>query len=158
MIWKNINGFESYQVSDCGKIRSNGVIRSKKNCRAGYVNAHLYKNGKRKSIGVHRIVYETFIGPLKKGMSINHKDGNKENNTVKNLEQVTPIQNTRHGIDNGLIKVKGAENGMAKIKERDVLEIRSLRGKLPQSKIAEAFKISQKQVCDIQLKKRWRHL
>ena len=83
-----------------------GVLYSKKNCivipmkqqkdRYGYYKQHLRRtDGLMKTFLVHRIVYECFYGKIKPGYEIDHIDGDRINNDVTNLEQVTPEENQR---------------------------------------------------------------
>lgn len=102
-IWKDIKGYEGfYQVSNMGRIRSiDGVTR--KPVKYGlYLTIQLSKNGTEKLFYIHRLVALTFISnPLNK-KEVNHIDGNKLNNMVKNLEWVTRRENAIHSIKNGL--------------------------------------------------------
>lgn len=61
--------------------------------KQGYLLVHLCTNGKRKCKKVHRLVAETFIKNEYNKIYVNHKDGNKQNNNVSNLEWVTPSEN-----------------------------------------------------------------
>jgi hypothetical protein len=97
----------SYIVSTSGKVynRKNNHIM-KISLRAGYIHVGLSISGKSKTYKVHRLVAECFIpNPLNKKL-VNHKDGNKENNKLSNLEWMTHKENTQHAIDNGLIERK----------------------------------------------------
>lgn len=95
----------NYIVSDSGRVRRNG---SDKDCstrdRKGYLSVDLYKDGKRVTRGVHRLVAEAFIPNPENKPEVNHKDGNKHNNSISNLEWVTKKENVRHAWDNGLVK------------------------------------------------------
>ena len=68
---------------------------------SGYatVKARSISENRRKTFLVHRLVYEAFMGPIPKGMWVNHKDGNKLNNHISNLELTTPKQNHEHARD-----------------------------------------------------------
>ena len=117
-IWKPIAGYENrYEVSSLGKIRSvNRYITNKglkgrgytlngkqlKVCKAN--NGYYVVNLGRKTHFVHRLVCEAFIGTIPKGMTVNHKDGNKANNRAENLEWLTIGDNIRHGFKTGLYK------------------------------------------------------
>ena len=68
----------------------------------GYHKVDLYSNGKRTSVRVHRLVAEAFIPNPNELPQINHIDGNKENNNVKNLEWVNNSQNMIHAYRTGL--------------------------------------------------------
>lgn len=69
----------------------------------GYLQFNAYKTGKYKTHLVHRLVAMAFIPNPLKLKEVNHKDGNKLNNRVENLEWVSRSQNIKHGIDTGLI-------------------------------------------------------
>ena len=104
--WKVVKGFENYLVSSLGNVKTiNGklkkVVYDSKN-DYGYVE--LWKNNKGKKFRIHRLVAETFIPNPKNLPVINHIDGNKLNNVVENLEWCTHQENTKHAMQNGLIK------------------------------------------------------
>jgi len=106
---KDIKGYEGlYQASSLGKIkslvgrRSNVEFLKEGVTGAGYKTVTLCKNGKRASKNVHRLIAETFLGDSK--LDVNHKDGNKLNNNIKNLEYVTKSENIKHAIKNNLFK------------------------------------------------------
>ena len=106
--WKDIPGYEGlYQVSNTGKVKSmsyghHGVPRIITPHESnGYQRVLLYNdNKKRKSHRVHRLVWETFVGPIPEGLQINHKDENKSNNSLENLEVMTQKQNLNYGTRN----------------------------------------------------------
>lgn len=113
--WLSVKGFEDYY-----EISSEGVLRSKssKKCLAqnkigkGYIKADLWANGKRKQTSLHRLVAETFIGPIGKGFEVNHKNGVKSDNRVHNLEIVSKRQNEQHSryLLKNLVKTVVATN------------------------------------------------
>lgn len=96
-IWKDIKDYEGlYQVSNVGNIKSLNYNKTKqeKNLKfgidtSGYKVVNLWKNGKGKMRTVHRLVAETFIPNPNNHPIINHKDENKQNNTISNLEWCT---------------------------------------------------------------------
>jgi len=99
-IWKTVIGFEDYEISNLGNIKSlkfnkirnlNPGINSKK-----YYNITLFKNGIRKTKEVHQIVAESFLNHIPNGkiLVVNHKDFNRLNNCVENLEIITTRENT----------------------------------------------------------------
>ncbi len=103
---KNIEGYGNYTVNEKGEITNTNtgrVLRQSRN-QKGYCFLVLSNNGFHKTISIHRIVYKTFIGKLIDGLEINHIDGNKSNNSVSNLEQVTKIENMNKAVELGLIK------------------------------------------------------
>lgn len=68
----------------------------------GYYRVVLSNNGEKKHIKIHQIVVNQFLGGCKDGFVINHKDGNKHNNNVDNLEVVTGLENIQHAWNTGL--------------------------------------------------------
>ena len=96
-MWEAIN--EKYQVSDFGKIKNaKGKILKTFINDKGYEIVSLSKNGKQKNERVHRLVATAFIPNEKNKPHINHKDGNKLNNRVENLEWVDRKENIMHRI------------------------------------------------------------
>lgn len=94
-VWKEIKGFEAYQVSNLGNVRSCRILAQGIQSK-GYPNVSLCTNGKRKTINVHRLVAVTFI-PDPEGLNIvNHKNEDKTDNRVENLEWCTQQENVRY--------------------------------------------------------------
>lgn len=100
-MWADINGYEGlYRVSDKGEVFSqitNKVLRPSKH-RCGYLQVVLSKNGQLHYVTVHRLVAKAFIPNPENKRQVNHKDGNKENNSVDNLEWYTSQENIVHCI------------------------------------------------------------
>lgn len=99
--WKSAYGYEGfYLISSLGRIKSvkTGKIRKPytKN-KSGYHLMHLYKNAETKYVLVHRLVAKTFIDNPNNYEQVNHKDENKQNNCVDNLEWCTPKYNMNYG-------------------------------------------------------------
>jgi hypothetical protein len=100
---KPIVGFEGcYVVTSDGRIFSvrNGKYRERKLAmdRGGYLVVSLWANNKNKQFKVHRLVAEAFIPNLKNKRCVNHKDGDKQNNSISNLEWVTHGENKHHAF------------------------------------------------------------
>ena len=103
--WKDITGYEGlYQVSDFGDVRSlnyrhTGQVRVLKQriYKGGYLQVHLCKDGKKKLHLVHRLVATAFIENPDNLPCINHKDEDKTNNIVSNLEYCDHAYNNRYG-------------------------------------------------------------
>lgn len=125
-IWKDIPNYEGlYQVSNLGRIMSlerninqfNGhqTIEKKINKRilkttkqnSGYVVVKLSQNGKSKTFSVHRLVARVFMG--ESTLQVDHKDGNKENNKLNNLEYVSSFENMKRAFKNNLVTLKKNE-------------------------------------------------
>lgn len=96
----------NYEVSSKGIIRNRETKRCLTNhIRAKYMGVSLSFKNKKKTFSVHYLVALTFIpNEDKTKTQVNHKDGNKENNSVKNLEWTTPSENIRHAIKEGLFQ------------------------------------------------------
>lgn len=99
-VWKPIEG-HNYEVSNHGKIRHMNTMRIIK--PEVHDNKYLRVKLNKRNYKVHRLVGLYFISNPENKPEINHKDGNKLNNHVDNLEWVTPKENTKHALDNGLV-------------------------------------------------------
>ena len=98
--WEQAKGFSKYLVSTEGQVYSlaRDVIIPLYESTSGYMRAYIWNNkGKHKQVSVHRLVYMAHVGDIPKGMQVNHKDENKKNNCVENLELLTPSANVRYG-------------------------------------------------------------
>ena len=120
-IWKDVPGYEGlYQASNFGRVKRLDTILPDKNGKRVHKKGkilkpstwhykktftkhpglvvNLWKNGQRKLMTVHRIIASTFILNPKNKPQVNHKDGNRENNRVDNLEWVTQEENMAHSV------------------------------------------------------------
>lgn len=115
--WKKIQGFERYEVSTHGEIRSlwfkNGKTESKRETpkklrlresHNGYLRTTVFNNGKPKSFNVHVVVLEAFVSKRPKGMQACHKDNDRKNNKLNNLRWDTIKNNHRDMIEHGTRK------------------------------------------------------
>lgn len=111
-MYRFIKGFEyKYMVNDDGKILK--LCNCKKpfflipqKTERGYLRVNIREKGKVYHIRVHRAVAEAFIPNPENKPEVNHKNGNKQDNRVKNLEWVTSKENMQHAIKKGLFNKK----------------------------------------------------
>lgn len=108
-IWRDIAGYDKYQVSNYGNVRSldynrTGRIKELKPyfTHDGYLMITLCKEGKRSKKRLHRLVAEAFLENPDNKPEVNHIDGDKTNNHIFNLEYVTCKENINHAWNNGL--------------------------------------------------------
>ena len=105
-IWKDIKDYEGhYQVSNLGRVKSikfgkEIILKQHINIKGGYYYVCLLKNGKHKNYYVHRLVAEAFIPNSYNLPQVNHRDENKLNNNVDNLEWCTNEYNHNYGTIN----------------------------------------------------------
>lgn len=165
---KDIQGYEGlYYVTDTGEIwrRSKNKLycRKLKNHlkKTGYLYVTLCKDGIKKYFRVHRIVATAFLKMNSGKNQVNHINGIKADNRVKNLEWCTPLENTRHAIDGGFFQYR-ARKGLVKKKfltVSDILDIREmLRNGEKQSVIANKYHTSQPHISQINTRKKHVHI
>lgn len=114
-VWRQIKGCEgAYEISSFGRVKSlksgKPLIMKPKVESNGYLRISLYNNKKGRSVLVHKLVAEAFLGQRPDGMQVNHIDGDKTNNKVDNLEYCTCSENIKHAYNTGL-KEKCREHG-----------------------------------------------
>lgn len=130
-IWKDIENFSKYQVSNLGNVKSKDrytkakddeIIHRKEFLLKEFINKKGYKqvtlyddNGKPKTMRVHKLVALAFIENKNNLPQINHIDGNKLNNKVSNLEWISNYDNMQHAIKNGLINQELRKENMSKV-------------------------------------------
>ena len=101
---KEIENFPNYEITISGTItnKQTGYIKSAWLCKNGYYYVDLQHKGYKKKIPLHRLVATHFIPNTGNKRTVNHKDGNKLNNNVTNLEWATDSENIQHAYDNKL--------------------------------------------------------
>lgn len=132
--WRDIGGYEGIaQVSSYGRVRSvsrrvrgrNGVlpgrIKALRLTNSGYYQVALSKDGVQKQHLVHRLVAKAFL-PTSNLPEVNHKDEDRLNNCVDNLEWATRSSNAIHSIK----KFRGSNSGTARLNEEQVLQIKEI--------------------------------
>lgn len=152
---KKIENYTNYLVDEQGYVYS---IKGKKikptRIKTGYLYVGLYTSGKRCFLAIHRLVAIQFLPNPENKCCVNHKDGDKENNHVTNLEWVTMSENTKHAYENGLIKssfLKGEKHRSSKLLDSDILQIREyyFLKKYTQKELSLIYNVSQKHISAI---------
>ena len=174
--WKTIPKWKGYyKASSNGKIKSLEriiyKIRNEKKIsqkvtekiltpfvdKDGYKCVLLSRNGKTIYTSIHRLVAMTFLSNPQNKPMVNHKDGNKANNHVSNLEWCTHKENEKHALINGL-KSRGSNFSSAKLHETDIPTIRKqLKDKVPATQIARKYGVHSCIIYGIRDGKLWRH-
>ena len=132
--WRNIPGYEDYEVSNYGRVRSLDRVDSRGRklkgkelkqsvSKHGYKRVCLYKNGKAQSVRVHRLVAMAFLPNTNNLSCVNHKDENKANNHLSNLEWCTYKYNSNYGTVKERISkaMKGKQIGAKNPRARKVM-------------------------------------
>lgn len=126
--WKAIaecNG--QYYISDHGQVKSykfgREVILKPTLQGKGYLKVEVYVNGKRKMHKIHRLVAKAFIENTENKPEVNHKDCNKSNNHIQNLEWATAKENMKHALDMGVLELRRL--AVIKANSKPVLDIKT---------------------------------
>lgn len=156
--WVRIYEAPGYHISSFGRvIGPRGLMQGEIDI-GGYVRV-LIKDKKRM---VHRLVAKAFLPPPMEGCVINHKDANKQNNAVSNLEWVTQKENIAHSWRLGLQKPsRGEDHYMSKLKVGEVIDIYiNTKDRVRGSQRAMANKYGCTNACiqGIASGKTWRHI
>jgi hypothetical protein len=140
-VWKQVKHTE-YEVSSKGRVR-----------RLKYISGHIHPEGYRtvaqrkgskwRNEFVHVMVAEAFLGPNPPGMVVNHRDGNKLNNTPENLEYITAKENAAHAAKKGLYR-SGSGHPKSKLTVAQVRDLRTFwkTGGYTTGRLARLFGIS----------------
>lgn len=162
MIYKIHNKYPNYAIYPNGVIKNindNIEVRTYRNKVTNYITARLKDfNNKNEYVYIHRIVAETFITDKIKGLDINHKDGDKSNNDLSNLEVVNRSQNQLHAFKNGLNTSCGENHHNCKLSVKEVLEIRSFSKKYTDKFIADLYNIGKNQINRIRRNLTWKYI
>ena len=137
-VWEDIAGYEGYyKVSNHGRIKSyryfpttntqrDKIIATVVGKTTGYVMVNLKVKGVNRRYSVHRIVLSAFVKNEANLPCVNHKDGNKENNNLCNLEWTDKKGNMVHAMEMLGIKRFGENNPNSKYSDDIVLELRKM--------------------------------
>lgn len=173
--WRAVAGFEGvYEVSCMGRVRrllqesgtqAGRILRPQYRSPNGYPSVVLYREQKGRFCFLHHLVAGAFIGPRPPGKEINHKDGNKKNPNVLNLEYVSPSQNRKHAVDMGLLYVpperraRGQKIGVSKL---DPKKIEAIRGEHAEGAyvitLARRYGVSRQTIWKITTGQTWKEI
>ena len=143
----------TYYITEDGKCYNSitgKFLKGQVNCLHGYFSYNItLPNGKMKRLPAHRLVAIAYIPNPDNKPEVNHIDGNKLNNNVKNLEWCTFKENSIHAVEHNLIK-SGEESHRSKLRNEDVLFIRNLynnqKEKYSTTKLSEQFGVKREAI------------
>lgn len=159
--WKPIIGYENiYKINDKGSIincKTKQILSPIYQKRSGYYHITLCKDGIPKIFRLHRLVALHFLEkPKKKRKYINHKNGNKLDNSIENLEWCTAGENLKHAYSSGIMKKRtGEDSPVSKLKWEDVNNIRKELENNIQKNIAKKYNVHQSLISNIKNNKIW---
>ena len=164
--FKQVPGFPDYYVSATGDIVSCRRFSKWKVLKlgvgtTGYYTVNLYDPAGVPHVKkVHQLVMLAWVGPKPPGHCVNHKDGNKLNNSVSNLEYATFRENLAHAFNTGLrVMRRGVEHRSCKLTEAQVLRIRHVcKQGVSQTQLAQALGVNSSAISDVVNRKTWRHI
>ena len=172
--WRMIPGSDGYySVSSLGRVRSEPVTRRTVGRQRGrilkcYPDNKGYRQfsvclpgARRKTMKVHRAVALAFMGPRPPGAQINHISGDKNDNSVTNIEYVSCRRNVHHAWELGLRtaeQVQGERHGRSKLTANDVREIRSNHRQTTVKQLAHRFGVTIQCIHAVIKRKTWRHV
>lgn len=170
--WKWVVNYTNlYEVSSLGRVKSVsktiGITKFKRLksrilkphiSQVGYRSVGLTHNMKGLTHTIHSMVAKAFIPNPENKRTVNHKDGNKLNNRLYNLEWNTDYENIHHAIDTGLHNQLGENGHTSRLKEFQVLEIREKCKTLPHKVIAKEYGIANSCVSAINIRRIWKHI
>ena len=141
-----------------GRASKPHTIKAVESGRWGGLSVHIYKDGHRKQIYVHRLILETFVGPCPEGMECRHKNGNPRDNRLENLEWNTHKVNIQDRADHNKT-ARGEHNGFSKLTEKEALLLkRCLNYNMDERWLAGMFNLSYTHVNNIKRGRAWRHI
>jgi hypothetical protein len=168
-VWKDIEGFENYEVSNLSNVRrKKGTSHLKsKNLKGtpdkdGYIRVNLKVKQKSNTKYLHRLIAESFIPNSENKPQVNHINGIKNDNRIENLEWCTLSENRRHAYDTGLqnsLSIRGEKNNFSKLNKKDIIFIRENYNKKEgrtNKYFAKKYKVSEGCIRSITSKTNWK--
>lgn len=141
-------------------LRNNRTLKTQLS-KKGYPRVRITSDRIKYTFNIHRLVAENFISNTENKSTINHKDGNKLNNHISNLEWMTNTENMRHAFDTGIRKgLQGEDNTSAKLTEIQAKDIIFLLENTDARhwQISKMFNVSRSCITDINNNKTWKNL
>lgn len=187
-IWKDVPGFPGYKASNHGRLmtfnwkNTGRVAIMKPAVSGGYCKTMCVKDGKNTPVKIHRLVAMTFIPNSENKPEVNHKDGDKTNNRIENLEWCTRRENFDHAVANGLQpglfrvgyrnmwnelcesgerdRLKGSRIGTSKLTEQQVKEIRAKHKPriYTRQMLADEYGVKETCIKDVLCRRSWKHI
>jgi hypothetical protein len=152
-VWKKHPTYGRYEASSLGRIRnsSTGRILKPSLNQSGYFQTQFYD----KKVRVHRVVAESFYGLS--DLHVNHKNLNRQDNRVENLEFCTHGENIRHAVKNGVqLGARGERHGSNKYSLKQILEVKSLLAKnISHTEISRQTGVGRSTVYLVSKEKNW---
>ncbi len=161
MIWKAIPGFYPYQVSDHGVVKSFLSIHGPKLLKPRKIGNYFYVSLRHNNMtytkSVHSLVLLAHVGECPEDHECRHLSGDSEDNHLTNLKYGTRQDNVQDKIKHG--SHRGERNGMSKLTEEQIVEIREMiKDGWMQKDVAAEFSISQSHVSNIINEIKWRDM
>ena len=148
--WREIEGFPNYQVSNLGRVKNNKtdkILKPYKTNR-GYHTIGFWSDGKKKRLSIHRLVAKAFLPNPRNLPEVNHINGSKADNNVRNLEWASGSNNVLHAYQTKLRKTKLSAIQVAEIKNL-------IEQGLTQREIASMYNVSHSTIGEINRCKIW---
>lgn len=163
--WQPLKGFEGrYAISSWGRVkRLEGFDRLGRKLSEHVLSpwrdtyGYLCIEVGSKNLRVHRVAALAFLGEPPKNWIVHHKDGNKENNTLNNLEYSTYAKNTRETVKQGRHNpTRGEDQPSAVLTNEQVRFIRE--SYLPIRVLARKFNVARTTIKNVLIRRTWRHI
>lgn len=169
--WRPASGFEEiYEVSNIGGIRriaadplgrvhNVGRVRYGSVIGSGYLGVQLRRDGEQFCRAVHRLVALAFLGPNPPKLQVNHKNGNKHDNRVENLEYVSASENLRHSFrELGRNHIRGQRHKNARLLDADIPIIRNAVLTRTHGDVAVEYGVSRQAISAVVEGITWKHI
>jgi len=172
VLWKDINDYKGlYQISNTGLVKSlsrkviggNNIRTLKERIlkhnvnKKGYKYVNLHRENNSLTVTIHRLVAVHFLPCSENELQVNHKDCNKLNNNVDNLEWCTPEENTKHAVKNSLY-LYGENNKSSKLTSSDVLDIRYYAGVIKNKILSNIYHVNERHIRSIINRETWKRI